>query len=289
MPDPLVETKLLLPRPRREVVPRPRLAELLQRGADARSRWSRRPPGSGRRRCWPPGSPRAGPGPEDGAPVAWVSLEERDRRATSFWTYVLLPSTGAVPGAGARALTLLQSGQAPMETVLAGVVNELERARRSRSRLVLDDYHLADGVEVADGMTFLVEHLPPQLRLVISTRADPALPLARLRARGELVEIRAADLRFTVDEVAAYLNERRRARISPPPTSRRSRAAPRAGSPRCSWRRCRCAGPRRRRRLHRRASPATTGTSSTTSSRRCSAGSPTTYAASCSTPRSSTG
>ncbi len=73
--------------------------------------------------------------------------------------------------------------------------------------LVLDDYHLVDGPDVQAGMAFLLEHLPPHVHLVISTRADPALPLARLRARGELVEVRAADLRFTLDEVAAYLND----------------------------------------------------------------------------------
>ena len=73
--------------------------------------------------------------------------------------------------------------------------------------LVLDDYHVIDARDVQDGMAFLLEHLPPQLHLVIASRADPALPLARLRARGELVEIRAADLRFTPDEAAAYLNE----------------------------------------------------------------------------------
>ena len=73
--------------------------------------------------------------------------------------------------------------------------------------LVLDDYHVIDAHDIQDGMAFLLEHLPPQVHLVIATRADPALPLARLRARGELVEIRAADLRFTPDEAAAYLNE----------------------------------------------------------------------------------
>ena len=73
--------------------------------------------------------------------------------------------------------------------------------------LVLDDYHVIDAREVQDGMAFLLDHLPPRLHVVIASRADPALPLARLRARGELVEIRAAELRFTPDEAAAYLNE----------------------------------------------------------------------------------
>ena len=133
----------------------------------------------------------------------WTSGTGRPRRSGR---YLLLALDRAVPGAGASALTLLQSGQAPIETVLAGVVNELS-VHSGDVTLVLDDYHLADGVDVATGMTFLVDHLPPQLRLVIGTRADPALPLSRLRARGELVEIRAADLRFTGEEVASYLND----------------------------------------------------------------------------------
>ena len=110
------------------------------------------------------------------------------------------------PGVGAGALPLLQSAQAPIETVLATLLNELS-AVPNEIHLVLDDYHLVDGPDVEAGMAFLLEHLPPHMHLVISTRADPALPLARLRARGELVEVRAADLRFTLDEVTDYLNE----------------------------------------------------------------------------------
>ncbi|SFC65152.1 LuxR family transcriptional regulator, maltose regulon positive regulatory protein [Nocardioides terrae] len=139
-------------------------------------------------------------------PVAWVSLDGRDRQPSTFWTYVLMALDRAVPGSGAAALTLLRSGQAPVEAVLAGVVNELS-VQPGDVTLVLDDYHLADSVDVAAGMAFFVDHMPPQLRLVISTRVDPALPLSRLRARGELLEIRASDLRFTPDEVASYLND----------------------------------------------------------------------------------
>ena len=73
--------------------------------------------------------------------------------------------------------------------------------------LVLDDYHVIEAGDVHDGVAFLLEHLPPQIHLVIATRADPPLPLARLRARGELVEVRAADLRFAPDEAAAYLGD----------------------------------------------------------------------------------
>jgi LuxR family maltose regulon positive regulatory protein len=206
MADPLVETKLLQPGPRRDVVARPRLAGMLERASGSPVTLVSAPAGFGKTSllaAW------MSTGEDDSAgehSVAWVSLDGGDRQAATFWTYVLLALDRAVPGSGAAALTLLRSGQAPVEAVLAGVVNELS-VQSGDVTLVLDDYHLADSVDVAAGMTFLVDHMPPQLRLVISTRADPALPLSRLRARGELLEIRASDLRFNGDEVASYLND----------------------------------------------------------------------------------
>ena len=138
--------------------------------------------------------------------VAWLSLEESDRQPAAYWTYLITALQAVVPGVGTSALLLLQSAQPPIETVLASVLNELG-AVPDDLYLVLDDYHLVDGPDIQAGMTSLVEHLPPQVHLVVSTREDPALPLARLRASGELVEVRAAYLRFTLDEVAAYLND----------------------------------------------------------------------------------
>ncbi|MEO5851171.1 MAG: LuxR C-terminal-related transcriptional regulator [Nocardioides sp.] len=206
MADPLVETKLLLPRPRREIVLRPRLSDLLRRASEASVTLVSAPAGFGKTTLLASWFATAPSTPDGDHLVAWVSLDERDREAASFWSYVLLALDRAAPGSGAAALTLLQSGQAPLETVLAGAVNELS-VHSGEVTLVLDDYHLADGVDVAAGMRFLVDHLPPQLQLVIGTRADPALPLSRLRARGELVEIRATDLRFTREEVSSYLND----------------------------------------------------------------------------------
>ncbi|HZW01639.1 MAG TPA: LuxR C-terminal-related transcriptional regulator, partial [Candidatus Deferrimicrobium sp.] len=109
------------------------------------------------------------------------------------------------PEVGATAISLLRSPQEPIPVVLATLLNDLS-AVPNDVVLVLDDYHVIDARDVQDGMAFLLEHLPPQMHLVIASRADPALPLARLRVRGELVEIRAADLRFTPDEAATYLN-----------------------------------------------------------------------------------
>ncbi|HEY1134006.1 MAG TPA: helix-turn-helix transcriptional regulator, partial [Nocardioides sp.] len=200
MVDALVETKLLRPRPRRDTVSRPRLDASISRAVDVPVTVVSAPAGFGKTTLL------AGRLSALDLPVAWVSLDARDRRPASFWSYLLTALDRAVPGSAAAALTLFGSGQAAIEAVLAGVVNELS-VFDGDLVLVLDDYHLADGPEVAEGMTFLVDHLPPQLHLVISTRADPGLPLPRLRVRGELVEVRAADLRFDDSEVASYLND----------------------------------------------------------------------------------
>jgi LuxR family maltose regulon positive regulatory protein len=200
MPTPLVRTKLYIPKVRRGLVSRPRLSDRLSRTSHPRLTLLSAPPGFGKTTllaAWLDAAERA---------VAWVSLEETERRADAFWTYVVTALEDAAPGVGTDALQLLQAANPPIETVLATVLNELS-ALPAGLELVLDDYHLADGPEIAAHVAFLLEHLPRQVHLVISTRADPALPLARLRARGELEEIRAADLRFTLDEVALYLHE----------------------------------------------------------------------------------
>jgi LuxR family maltose regulon positive regulatory protein len=138
--------------------------------------------------------------------AAWLSLDERDNDPALFWRYLVTALDTAAPGVGANALALLRSSRPATEAVLATLLNDLG-AVATDVVLVLDDFHLIEAREVQDGMAFLLDHLPPRIRLVIAGRADPALPLARLRGRGELVEVRAADLRFTPDEAAAYLND----------------------------------------------------------------------------------
>ncbi len=139
--------------------------------------------------------------------VAWLSLDQADNDPASFWTYVVAALRTVVPGVGENALALLRAPQPPpIETVLTAVLNDLG-ATTGEIVLVLDDYHVIDAGDVQVGMAFLLDHLPPWLHVVIASRADPALPLARWRARGELVETRAAELRFTPDEAAVYLNE----------------------------------------------------------------------------------
>ena len=197
MTGPLVETKFFPPRPRAGTVARPRLTDRLG-DAGKRLVLVSAPAGFGKTTLL--GRWLAA----DSSAVAWVSLDEDDRRPVSFWAYVITALDRAAPGVGADALATLRAGQAPVEAALATVLNELSVLPGDLS-LILDDYHLADGPDLRPGMEFFLDRLPPQVRLVISTRADPGLPLARLRARGELIEVRAADLRFTAEEAGAYL------------------------------------------------------------------------------------
>ena len=229
--SPLVETKLLLPQPRGDAVPRPRLIELLDEGESAGSPWSPPPPASARRPC----SPGASASRRQRRPVAWVSLEEADSQPARFWTYLVTAVQRAPPEVGDGALALLATGQPSLDGVVATLINELATTAPELD-LVLDDYHLVDGPDLQPSAAYLLEHLPAQVHLLISTRVDPALPLARLRARGELVEIRAADLRFTLAEVSTYFTTTSPRSSSPPATSPRSRAAPKAGWPPSSWR-----------------------------------------------------
>jgi len=144
--------------------------------------------------------------PGDGRITAWLSLDHSDNDPALFWAYFVAALRMAAPGVGEGALALLTSTESPTEAFVVTLLNDLA-ALSDDVVLVLDDYHVIEEPQVQDKMAYLVEHLPPQIRLVIASRADPALPLARLRARGQLVEIRAADLRFTLDEATAYLND----------------------------------------------------------------------------------
>jgi LuxR family maltose regulon positive regulatory protein len=204
----LLQTKLFAPRVTREAVDRPRLTAVLGDRL-----------GSG---SWPPvllvSAPAGfgkstllaqallgGSGPGR-ASVAWLSLDSGDSDPSTFWAYVLAALRTALPAVGGSAQVLLQSpGSAPITTVLTTLLNELASSDKEVV-LVLDDYHVIGTPEVHAAMTFLIEHLPPQLHLVLATRSDPPLPLARLRARGQLAEVRAADLRFTEAETAAYFD-----------------------------------------------------------------------------------
>ena len=207
MPAPLLETKLYVPRSRRGLVPRPRLTERLDRGIASKLMLVSAPAGFGKTTLlteWLAAGPAA---PADERAAAWLSLDRGDNDPVSFWTYVIAALRTVASGVGENALALLHAPQPPpIETVLTELLNDLG-ALAGDIVLVLDDYHVVDALDVQNGMAFLLDHLSPWLHVVIASRTDPALPLARLRARGELVETRAAELRFTPDEAAAYLNE----------------------------------------------------------------------------------
>ena len=198
----MLESKLRFPRTVSRPIPRPQLDDVLERGATVPLTLVSAPAGYGKTTLvasWL----QARPSP---AACAWVSLDEHDRDATSFWSYVLSAVERVAPGTAGRALGMASSGRAGLRAALDELLNELSVLPADLT-VVLDDYHLCDGTDVGEGMSFLLEHLPPQVHVIIITRADPGLPLSRLRARGQLVELRAGDLRFTVEESAAYLND----------------------------------------------------------------------------------
>jgi LuxR family transcriptional regulator, maltose regulon positive regulatory protein len=204
VPAALLETKFYVPRSRRDLVPRPRLSERLDRVSGSKMMLVSAPAGFGKTTLLTEWLAAA---PADQRLAAWLSLDRGDNDPASFWTYVIAALRTAAPEVGESAMALLQAPRpSPIETVLTALLNDLGGIA-SDIVLVLDDYHVIDVREVHDGMAFLLDHLPPGLHVVIASRADPSLPLARLRARGELIEIRAAELRFTPDEAAAYLNE----------------------------------------------------------------------------------
>jgi LuxR family maltose regulon positive regulatory protein len=140
-------------------------------------------------------------------PVAWLSLDASDNDPVRFWRHAAAALDRVRPGIAAQVAPLLgRPAPASFEGVATELINELA-AEPGDALLVLDDYNLIQAQPVHRSVTFLLKHLPPGLHLVLASRSDPPLPLARLRARGQLAELRAADLRFTPDEAAALLRE----------------------------------------------------------------------------------
>jgi LuxR family maltose regulon positive regulatory protein len=198
---PILATKLYVPPRRSRLVLRPRLDERLNEGLQRRLTLVSAPAGFGKSTLiaeWVAAC---------GLPVAWLSLDEGDAEPTRFLPYLVEALRTVRPGVGEGVLAALGSPQPPpVEATLTPLVNELA-ALPTDVVLVLDDYHSVDGRPVDEAMAFLLEHRPSRVHVTIATREDPALPLARWRARAELTEIRAADLRFTPDESAAFLNQ----------------------------------------------------------------------------------
>ncbi|MGB4975184.1 MAG: LuxR family transcriptional regulator, partial [Anaerolineae bacterium] len=213
MSTPILATKLYFPPPRPKVVPRPRLIERLSDGFSAGHKLTLISAAAGFGKTtlvseWvaalTPSPLPAGEGP--GVRVAWLSLDARDSDPTRFLAYLVAALQTLFAGIGAGVMAALDSPQPPpIEPLLTILLNEIA-AIPADFILVLDDYHTIDSKPVDQALTFLVEHQPPQMRLVIATREDPQFPLARLRARGQMTELRAADLRFTPAEAAEFLN-----------------------------------------------------------------------------------
>lgn len=137
--------------------------------------------------------------------LAWLSLEALDNHPVRFWASVIAALRTCLPGVGKTALALLHSPEAPpLSTCLSHLLNEIGQVSRELI-LLLDDYHVISDQAIHEAMLFLLDHLPANMHLVLATRTDPAFPLSRWRVRGQLLEIRSRDLRFTQEETASFL------------------------------------------------------------------------------------
>jgi LuxR family maltose regulon positive regulatory protein len=226
---PLLQTKLYIPSLRSEFVSRPRLLERLNAGLPTRSKFLHTraafarlltlvsaPAGYGKTTLLAEWVTRLRSDATHESlsvkGVGWLSLDEGDNDPTRFLTYLVAAlqtieaRQGPAGNIGKGVLSVLQSPQPPpAQAVLTSLINEIA-AIPDRSLLVLDDYHLIEAQAIHDAVVFLLEHLPPQMHVVVATREDPPLPLARLRAQGRLTELRASDLRFSSCEAAEFLN-----------------------------------------------------------------------------------
>jgi LuxR family maltose regulon positive regulatory protein len=206
----LLKTKLFMPRMRPGALVRPRLLAQLLTGVHTKLILVSAPAGFGKTTLMAQWKDALG----GRALLGWVALDENDQDPVRFWTYVLAALDGARPGMAGEAAGLLRSTPpAPTETMLLALVNALADVSDDVF-LILDDYHLIRSEEVHRGVRYLLDHLPPYLHLVLLTRTDPPLPLARFRARGDLLEIRAHDLRFQSEEAAALFGSLPGVRLS---------------------------------------------------------------------------
>jgi LuxR family maltose regulon positive regulatory protein len=197
----LVWTKLVPPTPRAGLIARDRLQASLQAGLDAKLCLLDAPAGSGKTSLLAQWRATAGTGR-----VAWVSLDESDNDPTRLWTYVVEALRRVEPGVGAAALQALHRTSVDHERlVLPSLLNDLNGIG-SPLVLVLDDYHLVTDAACHQTVTFFLDHLPASVHLLMATRVDPPLPLARMRAKGELAELRVAEFQFTGEEATALLN-----------------------------------------------------------------------------------
>ncbi|MBN1139023.1 MAG: AAA family ATPase [Anaerolineae bacterium] len=204
MAVPLLATKLYMPPPRPDLVPRPRLLQRLDEGLRLGHRLTliSAPAGSGKTTLLSEWASQI----RDR--LAWLSLDPEDNDPVRFWLYLIATLQTVDAGLGLSAQQMLQAPRVPAaQLVLTSLLNDIT-ALPHQIVLVLDDFHLISAQAIQEGLAFLLEHQPRQLHLVLATRADPSVPIARLRARSQLTEVRASDLAFTVDEAVTFLNDR---------------------------------------------------------------------------------
>ncbi len=205
MSTPVLATKLYIPLPRAQLVPRPRLLERLDEGLHRKLTLISAPAGFGKTTLVSEWVARCQ------KPVAWLSLDEGDSDPARFLTYLITALQTVVPHIGEGLLSALQPPQAPpTEAVLTAMLNALLNVIATIPHhfvLVLDDYHVIGSQPVDQALHYLLEHLPAHMHLLITTREDPNVGLARLRSRDHMTEIRATDLRFTPTEAGEFLNQ----------------------------------------------------------------------------------
>ena len=200
MSAPILATKLYIPTPRPKAVRRPHLIARLNQGLGNKLTLISAPAGFGKTTLLSEWVANCG------RPVAWLSLDEGDNDPVIFLAYLIAALQTLAPNIGEGMLAVLQSPQPPpTEPILTALLNEITTLPEDFV-LVLDDYHVIEAQPVDRTLGFLLEHQPPQMHLVITTREDPQLPLARLRGRNQLSELRVTDLRFTTAEAAEFLN-----------------------------------------------------------------------------------
>jgi LuxR family maltose regulon positive regulatory protein len=195
---PLIETKLYVPRWSDALVGRPVLTQRISEGIRGKLTVISAPAGSGKTTLlaeWLADGRRAG----------WVSLDQGDNDPLAFWLCVIRALQTVRPHVAQRALDALQGEGSVSTAALTVMINELNAIDEDLT-LILDDYHVIDAPGVHSGLAFFLDHLPARMRVVIATRTEPLLPLARMRARGEVTELRVADLRFTETEAATFFN-----------------------------------------------------------------------------------
>ncbi len=238
MTTPLLTTKLYIPPPRPDLVSRPRLIARLNAGLGCKLTLVSAPAGFGKTTLlseWIADLgfriPDVGSEPKDKSAVrilepskggdskiqnrvAWLSLDESDNDPVRFLAYVIAALQTIDESLGKSALDTLQSPRPPVtEELVTALINEMG-ATPDAIVLILDDYHLVAAQPIHDAVAFLLDHLPGNLHLVIATRSDPPLPIARLRARGQLTELRQSDLRFTPDEATEFLKQIKKIELS---------------------------------------------------------------------------